>query len=548
MNDVNCRSYFDSMSADENRRLQLKYAECIYSNALSFHAATTNVWKEFFNMIRPNFQLPTREQLANELLNETFKRVSKQAIRHVEKSSYITLIIDGWTNVNKDAIINIVAMTPQPVFIRSIDTKGVCKDADYMFNLLAAVIDDIGPSKVVGLISDNEAKMLSLKDKIIKEYKHITFNGCVSHQLHNLIKKICQLGPVKRIVDATKEIIDEINNHHNFHANYRTLMREDKSKSITELKTYSETRFAGTVLMMKSLMAGISSLRTIYSNPENKVKERTKQNILGYADGKDFYKDVVSLEALLNPICVIIHQIESDNCSIADMLELTFKLDVIELDSCEIFDEEIKKSISSLISNCLQKLRTPAALLANILHPHYRGKKFNSSQKCAASSLLTVISKQLGFDKNTLIESFQHYIGNDFFFSNPFVTQMETRKPITWWRYAKNMSDHKLLSDVALRLLHIHPTNTAVERTFSRQKFIHRRERNRLSSEKVNMLMNIHSNLNLFRNIEKDCEQIFPSNISSTIIEIIPEDVSDAETDEDDDAVVIVPESEPDDE
>lgn len=60
------------------------------------------------------------------------------------------------------------------------------------------------------------------------------------------------------------------------------------------------------------------------------------------------------------------------------------------------------------------------------------------------------------------------------------------------------MSDHQTLSGMAMRLFHIQPTNTAVERTFSKQKFIHRKERNRLLGDKVHKLMFINSNINTF--------------------------------------------------
>ena len=49
-----------------------------------------------------------------------------------------------------------------------------------------------------------------------------------------------------------------------------------------------------------------------------------------------------------------------------------------------------------------------------------------------------------------------------------------------------------------MRLLNIQPTNTAIERLFSKQKHIHSKDRNRLQGDKVNKLMYISSDINTF--------------------------------------------------
>lgn len=272
MNYVHFSTFFDKMDPKENKRLQLKYASCVYRNALSFNAMTGKDWKEFFGELRPSFTLPTREQLSNELLDETYQRVSDAAIKHIEKSNYVTLVIDGWTNVNKDAIINVVAMTPAPVFLKSIDTKGVCKNVEYMYGIVEEAIQNIGVRKVTGLISDNESKMITLKDEVQKVHKHVVFNGCVSHKLHNLIKKITALPKIRTLIDGCKEIV-EVNNHQSSHAKFRKLITADKEKSFGELKLYSKTRFAGTVLMMNSVIKAQTALITLYADPANKISE-----------------------------------------------------------------------------------------------------------------------------------------------------------------------------------------------------------------------------------------------------------------------------------
>ena len=124
------------------------------------------------------------------------------------------------------------------------------------------------------------------------------------------------------------------------------------------------------------------------------------------------------------------------------------------------------------------------------------------------------------------MKSFQGYISNDSFFSQEFLFDIDPADGISWWKFIAKISEHENLSKIALRLLHIQPTNTAVKRSFS-QKFIHRKERNLLSQDRVNKLMYIHSNIN-FKNGTFDID--FKKNF-------VPK--KSIANDQDDDAVIL---------
>ena len=112
-------------------------------------------------------------------------------------------------------------------------------------------------------------------------------------------------------------------------------------------------------------------------------------------------------------------------------------------------------------------------------------------------------------DLSVILESYQHYISKEGFFKEQYTWSFNYKKAISWWKTVKAMSDHKKLADIALRLLHIQPTNTAVERKFSKQDFIHRKELNRLPPDRVHKLMFVHSNINTFDSNDTFCPEDF---------------------------------------
>jgi adenosylmethionine-8-amino-7-oxononanoate aminotransferase len=59
------------------------------------------------------------------------------------------------TGVNGEHYINHIVTTPDPYFIGATNTKANVVDAEYLANDLSAVIEQLGPSKVVAVVMDN---------------------------------------------------------------------------------------------------------------------------------------------------------------------------------------------------------------------------------------------------------------------------------------------------------------------------------------------------------------------------------------------------------
>lgn len=66
----------------------------------------------------------------------------------IAKADSITLIMDGWKNVNNEPIINIVACLPKPLFVKSVMTGNESHTAENMKKLMETEIESIGAHKV----------------------------------------------------------------------------------------------------------------------------------------------------------------------------------------------------------------------------------------------------------------------------------------------------------------------------------------------------------------------------------------------------------------
>ena len=77
-------------------------------------------------------------------------------IRASWTSSWVTIVSDGWTDTKRRPLINIIAIsTKGAMFLKAKDYPGEVKDAQFIVDILIKAIEQIGPSKVVQVITDN---------------------------------------------------------------------------------------------------------------------------------------------------------------------------------------------------------------------------------------------------------------------------------------------------------------------------------------------------------------------------------------------------------
>lgn len=139
--------------------------------------------------------------------------------------------------------------------------------------------------------------MLLLEDLVKNKYKHIIFVGCVADQFSNMIKHFFNFKEVENVVEETKEVIKEINGHSKLHAVFKQMKESDEFDDVIEMSLFSSTRFAGSVLMMETLVKALTLLRLMASDSELEVTESTKMKLLSLMEHKDFIgnlKQVIS--------------------------------------------------------------------------------------------------------------------------------------------------------------------------------------------------------------------------------------------------------------
>ncbi len=226
------RNFFDVLPQEENENLKNFFARFIYANRLPFRIVENEHLLKFFKAMRPSFKVLSRHDLSKPLLDAEYDEVKKSTFEVLTSSDCLTIVIDGWSNVRRNSIINIVICTPKPYFFKSIDSKEGRHTAFYLSKIVEDIIISLGSEKIIGIISDNARNMKSKGKIIIQKYGHISCYGCGAYTLNLLIQDLCKIDFVKRILKQTKSIVVEITFSNILLAKFRDQMAQNVGFSV----------------------------------------------------------------------------------------------------------------------------------------------------------------------------------------------------------------------------------------------------------------------------------------------------------------------------
>ncbi|PKU67521.1 hypothetical protein MA16_Dca016245 [Dendrobium catenatum] len=89
---------------------------------------------------------------------------------------------DGWSDIKHRSLINIFINNPYgTVFLRSIEASDQVKDAEFIFELLDSIVDEVKEYLVVQIVTDNASSYKAAGNKLMEKRKHLYWTPCATH-------------------------------------------------------------------------------------------------------------------------------------------------------------------------------------------------------------------------------------------------------------------------------------------------------------------------------------------------------------------------------
>jgi len=188
-------------------------AFCIYKSGKPFNIFEDDCWTQFF---KDNFgyTLPSRKDLAGDLLTQAYENIQKKVKPVLSSSSSLCIVTDESTDIANHRIINTSIVTDSGVSIYHSNKEaeeGKMGAEELAAHTVEEAKDITGGdlSKWTAVTSDTCATMRAFGEVLAKipEAAHVIPVLCDSHGLQLIIKDLLKLPSIKKIFDEASAIV-----------------------------------------------------------------------------------------------------------------------------------------------------------------------------------------------------------------------------------------------------------------------------------------------------------------------------------------------------
>lgn len=105
-----------------------------------------------------------------------------------------TLMSDGWSDKKNKRLTDFLANSPSgTIFLKSIDTSNMIKDAKKLFELLDSLVEEIGEENVVQVVTDSASAYVAVGELLMEKRKKLFWSPCAAHCIDNMLEDIGEL-------------------------------------------------------------------------------------------------------------------------------------------------------------------------------------------------------------------------------------------------------------------------------------------------------------------------------------------------------------------
>ena len=512
------------------REATLSIRKCFYKCNLPFHIAETPAWREMISNVaklgETEFHGPTREHLRTSHLEEEFQSVMQrlEPIRSSWKKYGCSILTDGWTDMKKRPILNIMVSSCQgTIFLDAVDASELSSkkiSGHYIYKHIKNAIDYIGAENIVQVITDNQSNFRKMGRLLMEEFQHIQWTPCAAHCIDLLIEDIANLAWVKEIVKKAAMIV-------NFFIRKPKVLSIYRSFQSLEILKFSITRFGYMFLVLERLLKIHPSLQqTVVSDAwrewdESKIEESNHIKNLVLGDN-NFWKGAENIILDFQPIFFVLRITDCEGCTMGLLYMFMTRLSEALNTASKLDVDIITKAKEKLIFRWTWFQR-PIHIAAYILHPLWRHELGTVSievQKGWIDYLNIACTDHVL--QNELEDSLLRFLRKEGCFSRPATLLGEPMlKPISWWEKYGREEPH--LQRIALRVLSQDCSSSASERNWSAWGLVQTKRRNRLSFSQMKKILYVQTNLRILENSGGfQVQEVNPDSIDITKMPTLP--------------------------
>lgn len=429
-----------------DQRIEMATAKFFIGCNIPFSAADSLYFQKFCRALNPNCKPVTSEQLSGPLLDNVYSKFHKD----MKVSPTSVLLIDGWSNGvanTRNVTVMIKTESNETIFLDNheiANVKDISEEMTEITRLSMAEALEQFKTEVYAVVMGDMACPIRTDD-----VPEVWQFPCNLYVMKALINDYIPQDFMNTICKILKQL------------NY---MYKDED---LESKITGDTRWLHTKSILEFCSANIPTIQTLLSE-DSDVKLSKDCKCLFFDE--DFIQKINSYVTFMENISEVITVCQNPKSSIADSAEQWLSLEIPD-DGSEIAQNMISRRDSVLTIQCL---------VANYVHPEYRGNRLSNDQMNKVEEFLLNELDSEG------LNSLQIYVKGDGIFR--VLNQKNGLSPQTYWSLAQRT--HTDFANLCLKLLNVPATITAnYSQVFNNNK------NNFLKADKLRKLIAVYYHL-----------------------------------------------------
>ncbi|KAL0906334.1 hypothetical protein M5K25_024821 [Dendrobium thyrsiflorum] len=484
------------------RQVCMDIGRFFFENAIPFNVATSPA---YFNMLRSvglygrGLKAPSMYELRTWILKEELHN-TEQSIEEIKRTwseTGVTIMSDGWSDMKSRSLINILVNNPYgTVFLRSVEASDEVKNAEFIFNLLDGVVEEIGEQLVVQVVTDNASAYKAAGHILMEKRKHLYWTPCAAHCIDLILEQLGDLPQHKNALSKAKKITKFIYNH----SWVLALMRKFSKKEIIRPAT---TRFATSYLTLQSILDVRQPLEAMFTSTQwlNSAwaKKPEGKEIRRHILNDKFWATVTYAILSTRPLVQVLRLVDAEKKPamgfIYNAMDEAKELIAHNLGGEEASYREIWDIIDARWEVQLHRHLHAAAYYLNPQFQYSERKSSNPEVKLGLYHCMERLIPDLTVREIADLQLVLFRNREGFFGLHAAKSTIAKRSPVEWWIQFGDSTPE--LQSFAIRVLGLTCSSSGCERNWSTYSQVQTKRRNRLSTLRMNSLVYIMHNKRL---------------------------------------------------
>ncbi len=439
-----------------------------------------------------------------QIVKETFRLGDETTTRMLSNLStddrIITMGLDGWLDNTKAAITNIMLIDGNSShFYKSIENLCQNTTTEYLFGIVSTAIEDLISKniKIIAITTDNENKMVKLKDKIVDKYKMLIPIPCAAHVINLCFKRLKTLPVITAVINDTIVIINlcgdlDVKMHlHNLQ------LEDDATREPLVIQKFTEIRWLSVIQSLNRILQLQQYIDQLIEMNNEKYWEHLKDVCLLLKPFEtailSMQSDYITMRGVFNDFNKLLVSYTATAVPVQFSKDVATIQEIIKTKWYNFIDKRVEQTISLFHLDNIQITNTTKEF---ILEKAYYYLTF---YKLVDQVNIPTLQAKLNIQLSKFVSKSGSFINIKSKYMNKvdeYKLLNETYTIHIFWNDHLHIATE--LITFILAFITIGPSEAAVERSFSIQGLIQTDERNRLSNLRINAEMSTRMN---YRNL-----------------------------------------------